>query len=120
MKFPNILPSFLGGGNTSRGRSESLLLLVSFILELLTLLEHSSCGHALPLAPDLPQKRDRQGVKLNSRLKVHGGGEKCPELRHCKCKTKSKGTALDITCEDVTADQLFVSTNVICYADNMM
>ena len=46
-------------------------------------------------------------VKLYSRLKMHGEGEKCPTLSYCSCK--SKRTGLDVTCDRVNSYKLRVS-----------
>ena len=53
--------------------------------------------------------RSNTGVALNGRKKVHGDGEKCPTktVSNCRCRAKSEG--LDITCENVNANQLYVS-----------
>lgn len=51
--------------------------------------------------------RSNAGVTLNGRKKVHGDGEKCPTktVSNCRCRAKSEG--LDITCENVNAQQLY-------------
>ena len=63
---------------------------------------------SLNLCLAVPFRQSNSGVKLQGREKVHGDGEKCPtNLTYCKCK--SKGSSLDITCEDIGTSQLKVS-----------
>jgi hypothetical protein len=63
---------------------------------------------AIELGFGLPFRKSDSGVKLQGREKVHGEGEKCPTgLNYCKCK--SKGSSLDITCEDINTSQLKVN-----------
>ena len=64
--------------------------------------------------------RSNAGVTLNGRKKVHGDGEKCPTktVSNCRCRAKSEG--LDITCENVNAQQLYVSLKNIMFWFNLI
>ena len=96
MKLGTVLPT--GAHNFTR----NVVIFLGFVTELCILLD--TCSGS-PIAT----KRDRkgEGVTLNGRMKAHGAGEKCPELRHCTCKTPNT-KVLDITCEHINADQLYV------------
>ena len=57
-------------------------------------------------APGRKLSSNNGGVQLEGRTKLHGEREVCPQLTHCKCK--SRGPGLDVTCEHVNTYKLKV------------
>ena len=97
--------------NRSTTSTVKMLLLLPLLSFLLLLPWPSSAApplrHARAAAAGGSFSNGGGSVKLYSRLKMHGEGEKCPTLSYCSCK--SKRTGLDVTSHRVNSYKLRVS-----------